>query len=65
MLLKNTSIGDIEVNSDSEKDARAFVEGLFVRKQVTLEGQPDNNHATHRVVVDEHGVRKLERVRFC
>jgi hypothetical protein len=63
MLLKNTAIGDVEVQDGDEKEARAFIESLAARGQIAIEGQEEGRHTTHKIVVED-GVRKLERVRF-
>lgn len=63
MLLKNTPVGDIEVQAEDEADARAFVQGLVVRNQIAVEGEAETHHTTHKIVIQD-GRRVLERVRF-
>lgn len=61
MLLKNTPLGDIEVQGDNEKDARAFLDTLISTGQVS-EGE-EKPQGTHEIVAI-NGVRTLRRLRF-
>jgi hypothetical protein len=63
MLLKDTPVGDIEVQAEDEADARAFVQGLVARNQIAVEGEQETRLTTHKVVIHD-GKRVLERVRF-
>ena len=64
MLLKNTPLGDIEVQSTDERSARKFLHTLIANGQIANEKNPKDRFTTHEIVT-ENGVRTLRRIGFA
>ncbi len=59
-----TSIQGSEPSAESLEEAAGFVESLAANRQVATDAGPLPPGTTHRVEVDPHGRRLLQRTRF-